>query len=51
MKQQIEEKLADGFTCIKLKIGAIDFQQELDLLAFIRKHFDPLAALRASTST
>lgn len=40
MKQQIEEKLADGFACIKLKIGAIDFQQELDLLAFIRKHFD-----------
>lgn len=40
MKQQIEEKLADGFTCIKLKIGAIDFQQELALLAFIRKHFD-----------
>ena len=40
MKAQIEEKLADGFSCIKLKIGAIDFQQELDLLAFIRKHFD-----------
>lgn len=40
MKQQIEEKLADGFTCIKLKIGAIDFQQELALLGFIRKHFD-----------
>ncbi|NHM01178.1 o-succinylbenzoate synthase [Flavobacterium difficile] len=40
MKQQIEEKLAEGFTCIKLKIGAIDFQQELALLAFIRNHFD-----------
>ncbi|CAM4300908.1 o-succinylbenzoate synthase [Flavobacterium terrigena] len=40
MKKQIEEKLADGFTCIKLKIGAIDFQQELDLVTFIRKHFD-----------
>lgn len=40
MKQQIEEKLAEGFTCIKLKIGAIDFQQELALLAFIRKYFD-----------
>ncbi len=40
MKRQIEEKLATGFTCIKLKIGAIDFQQELELLAFIRKHFD-----------
>jgi o-succinylbenzoate synthase len=41
MKQQIEEKLYQGFNCIKLKIGAIDFQQELDLLAFIRQHFSP----------
>lgn len=40
MKAQIEEKLAQGFSCIKLKIGAIDFKQELDLLAFIRSHFD-----------
>lgn len=39
MKQQIEEKLATGFNCIKLKIGAIDFQKELDLLQFIRSHF------------
>ena len=41
MKQQIEEKLADGFTCIKLKIGAIDFDVELQLLRFIRQHFTP----------
>lgn len=40
MKTQIEEKLAQGFSCIKLKIGAIDFQQELDLLGYIRSHFD-----------
>lgn len=40
MKQQIEEKLAQGFSCIKLKIGAIDFQKELDLLNFIRSNFD-----------
>lgn len=39
MKQQIEEKLQQGFNCIKLKIGAIDFQKELDLLDFIRQHF------------
>ena len=39
MKQQIEEKLAAGFNCIKLKIGAIDFQKELELLHFIRSHF------------
>lgn len=41
MKQQIEEKLATGFRCIKLKIGAIDFEKELELLAFIRSHFSP----------
>lgn len=40
MKQQIEEKLTQGFTCIKLKIGAIDFETELGLLQFIRKHFN-----------
>lgn len=39
MKEQIEEKIAQGFTCIKLKIGAIDFQKELQLLHFIRTHF------------
>jgi L-alanine-DL-glutamate epimerase-like enolase superfamily enzyme len=38
--QQIEEKLEEGFTCVKLKIGAIDFD-ELRLLRFIREHFSP----------
>lgn len=41
MKEQIEEKLADGFRCIKLKIGAIDFDKELQLLSYIRHHFTP----------
>lgn len=40
MKQQIEEKLAEGFSCVKLKIGAIDFDKELELLQFIRANFD-----------
>ncbi|MFD2909602.1 o-succinylbenzoate synthase [Flavobacterium ardleyense] len=40
MKSQIEEKLESGFTCIKLKIGAIDFKRELELLRFIRQNFD-----------
>ncbi|WP_245942256.1 o-succinylbenzoate synthase [Algoriphagus chordae] len=39
MLKQINEKLAQGFDCIKMKIGAIDFQQELDLLAYIRSRF------------
>jgi o-succinylbenzoate synthase len=40
MKTQIEEKLNQGFTCIKLKIGAIDFEKELELLRYIRQNFD-----------
>ena len=39
MKRQIEEKIASGFHCIKLKIGAIDFEKELELLGFIRQNF------------
>lgn len=39
MKQQIEEKLQQGFNCIKLKIGAIDFEKEVGLLRFIRENF------------
>ena len=41
MQQQIEEKLAEGFRCVKLKIGAIDFDTELQLLGYIRQHFTP----------
>lgn len=39
MKQQIDEKLQDGFQCVKLKIGAIDFEEELRLIRYIRAHF------------
>jgi o-succinylbenzoate synthase len=39
MLQQIEEKLLQGFTCLKMKVGAIDFNQELDILKGIRKRF------------
>lgn len=39
MKQQIEEKLAQGFSCIKMKIGAIDFETEMKLLAAIRASY------------
>ena len=39
MLEQIEAKMAVGFRCIKLKIGAINFEEELTLLRFIRSHF------------
>jgi L-alanine-DL-glutamate epimerase-like enolase superfamily enzyme len=32
-------KLAEGFTCVKLKIETIDFDKELDLLRYIRQYF------------
>lgn len=41
MNQQIKEKLQSGFTTIKLKIGAIDFDSEIELLSNIRKEFSP----------
>ncbi len=40
MKSQIEEKIEAGFSCVKLKIGAIDFEKELGLLQYIRMCFD-----------
>ena len=39
MLQRLEEKLEKGFRCVKLKIGAIDFDQELDLIKHIRDRF------------
>ena len=39
MLRQIKEKLQAGFNCLKLKIGAIDFDEELDLLRYIRQQF------------
>ncbi|MEM6687298.1 MAG: o-succinylbenzoate synthase [Bacteroidota bacterium] len=39
MKSQIKDKLAAGFSCIKMKIGAIDFETELQLLQSIRNEY------------
>ncbi len=39
MKSQIDRKLKEGFTCVKMKIGAIDFQEELNLLKYIRAEY------------
>jgi len=41
MEEQIKQRIADGYTCIKLKIGAIDFNTELSLLKGIRERFSP----------
>ncbi len=38
MIHQIRQKLNDGFTCLKMKIGALDLREEIEVLKFIREH-------------
>jgi o-succinylbenzoate synthase len=40
MKSQIRSKIDAGFNCLKIKIGAIDFDAELSLIKAIRKEYD-----------
>ena len=41
MLQQAFEKIALGFDCIKIKVGALDFDAECELLAALRKRYPP----------
>jgi len=41
MRAQIRQKLAAGYACLKVKIGSLDFDTELALLAEIRAEADP----------
>lgn len=40
MVERIETKLQAGFRCIKLKIGAIDWKKEVDMIQYIRDRYD-----------
>ncbi|MBQ4161637.1 MAG: o-succinylbenzoate synthase [Parabacteroides sp.] len=39
MLEQVATKIEAGYRCIKLKIGAIDFEEELHILHIIRQQF------------
>ena len=39
MQKQIREKIAAGYRCIKLKVGALDFDTEKEIIKEIRKQF------------
>ena len=41
MLERMEEKLSSGFSCIKLKIGALDFDAELELIRTLRSRYSP----------
>lgn len=39
MLQQVEIKIRDGFRCVKLKVGGLDFEKECDVLQYIRRKY------------
>jgi O-succinylbenzoate synthase len=39
MLQQVEIKIRDGFKCVKLKVGGLDFERECDVLQYIRRKY------------
>lgn len=39
MIDQIDKKIRKGFRCIKMKIGALDFEDEIEILRYIRRSF------------
>lgn len=39
MLSRLHEKIKQGFKCVKLKIGAIDFNKEMELVKEIRRNF------------
>ena len=41
MRAQIEAKLAEGFKCLKLKIGALGFEEEFEILSRLRARYAP----------
>lgn len=40
MLKQVKEKIELGYTCLKLKVGAIDFNKECEILSFIRSNYN-----------
>ena len=37
--QQVEIKIRDGYRCVKLKVGGLDFEKECDILQYIRRKY------------
>jgi len=50
LHHQIREKLAEDYSCIKLKIGALDFKAELDILRTLRAQGGPDLEIRVDAN-
>jgi o-succinylbenzoate synthase len=47
MLQQIDSKIHDGFSCIKMKVGSHNFEKECELLRYVReKYFQQSIVIR-----
>ncbi len=47
MKKQVREKLEAGYRCIKIKVGAVDFDEELQIIRSVReKHNENIVQIR-----
>ncbi|MBC7391342.1 MAG: o-succinylbenzoate synthase [Opitutaceae bacterium] len=46
MLNQVKEKLDSGFSCLKMKVGSIDFETEIEILSTIRSKFGKSISLR-----
>lgn len=50
MSEQVDQKIKAGFECIKIKIGALDWEREWDLLKGIREKFGDSIELRVDAN-
>ena len=50
METQVAEKIKNGFTCIKIKIGALDFATELNFLKRLRDRYGDTIELRVDAN-
>lgn len=39
MIERIDEKVKQGFRCLKLKIGAIDWKKEIEMIEYVRRRY------------
>ncbi len=51
MLLQISDKVTEGFDCIKMKVGSLDFEKEVDILNYVRrKYYDKQILLRVDAN-
>lgn len=50
MLSRLKQKIEDGFHCIKIKIGAVKWEEEMALLRFIRNNYGDALTIRVDAN-